>query len=303
MSQQRNPGIAATAEDPGMSAFSIGAFTVVGTLGTGAHSSILHIRRSADSKHYALKVVPLNGPADKKFYEQAQQEFVVGQLLDHPSLIKVYALETVKDWMFRVRKVHLLIEYVNGLTLDTCPPLRLPQLVQVFARAASALVHMHRRRVCHADLKPNNILVSRTGDVKVIDFGLATVKGEKRDRIQGTPEYIAPEQAKHKMVNERTDIYNFGATMYRMLTFRLPPCVVAEEGGLPIDGKTWQHLFKPVQEFNAEAPKALCDLVHHCLAFQAAQRPERVSEIQGILDFLADKMAQEPEDRLENLEW
>src|SRR5437016_291240 len=210
-----------------MSEISIGKYTVVGTLGAGAHSTILHIRRSADGKNYALKVVQLDTPADQKFYDQARNEFVVGQLLDHPNLIKVYALETSKDWMFRLRKVHLLIEYINGKTLDTCPPLQLTQLVQVFEKTASGLVHMHRRKVCHADLKPNNIMLSKAGEVKVIDFGLAWVKGEKKDRIQGTPEYIAPEQAKNKMVNERTDIYNFGAMMYRMLTLHLPPCVVA----------------------------------------------------------------------------
>src|SRR5438105_4750724 len=162
---------------------------------------------------------------------------------------------------------------------------------------------MHRRKVCHADLKPNNILVSRAGEVKVIDFGLAWIRGQAKDRIQGTPEYIAPEQAKHKIVNERTDIYNFGATMYRMLTFRLPPSVVTVEGGLPIDSQTWQRMLKPVQEFNAAAPPALCHLVHHCLSFNPSQRPERVSEVQGALDHLVEELAREPEDRLENLEW
>lgn len=286
-----------------MSDFSIGKFTVVGTLGTGAHSTILHIRRSADSTHYALKVIPLDNADDQKYYDQARQEFTVGQKLDHPSLIKVYALETVKDWMFRVRKVHLLIEYVNGQTLDTCPPLRLPQLVQVFERVAAGLAHMHRRQVCHADLKPNNIMLSRAGAVKVIDFGLAHIRGEKSDRLQGTPEYIAPEQARHKMVNERTDIYNFGATMYRLLTFRLPPCAVADPGDPPLDAKTWKHLFKPVQDFNAEAPPALCNLVHQCLAFNAAERPENAGEIKGILRHLVDKLAPAPEDKLENREW
>ena len=239
-----------------MSDMQIGKFTVVGTLGTGAHSKILHVRRAADGKNYALKVVPIDGPDDQKFLDQAEHEFRVAQMLDHPNLIKVYALETVKDWMFRVRKAHLLIEYVNGKTLDACPRIPLPMLVQVFERVADGMVHMHRRGVYHSDLKPNNILLSRAGDVKIIDFGLARIKGEIKDRVQGTPEYIAPEQAKHKMVNERTDIYNFGATMYRMLTFRLPPCVVSddEDGGLPIDGKIWRNLFKPVDEFNAQAP-------------------------------------------------
>src|SRR5438067_7863081 len=123
----------------------IGKFQVLGTLGTGAHSTILHVRRSADSTNYALKVVPIGGPEDAKFLEQAQHEFRVARMLDHPSLIKVHALEAVKDWLFRTRKVHLLIEYVNGKTLDSAPRIPVPQLVQVFVKVASGLVHMHRR--------------------------------------------------------------------------------------------------------------------------------------------------------------
>ena len=288
-----------------MSELQIGKFTVVGPLGAGAHSKILHVRRAADGKNYALKVVPIDGPDDQKFLEQAQHEFRVAQMLEHPNLIKVHALETVKDWMFRVRKAHLLIEYVNGKTLDACPRIPLPMMVQVFERVADGMVHMHRRGVYHSDLKPNNILLSRAGDVKVIDFGLARIKGEAKDRVQGTPEYIAPEQAKHKMVNERTDIYNFGATMYRMLTFRLPPPVVSaeEEGGLPIDGKMWRRLFKPVDEYNSQAPAGLCELVHRCLSYEAVKRPERMSEVQGALDHLAETLVKTPEDRLEALEW
>src|SRR5690242_8867208 len=105
-----------------MSDFRIGRFQVMGTLGSGAHSTILHIHRSADGRNYALKVVPIHGKEDQKFLEQAQHEFRVGQMLDHPNLIKVYTLEMLKDWLFRIRKVHLLIEYVNGKTLDHCPP-------------------------------------------------------------------------------------------------------------------------------------------------------------------------------------
>src|SRR5262249_42923600 len=144
--------------------------------------------------------------------------------------------ETPRDWLFRIRKVHLLIEYVNGKTLDTFPRIPLPQLVQVFEKVAAAMVHMHRRGVYHGDLKPNNIMLSRTGEVKIIDYGLAWVRGECKGRIQGTPEYMAPEQPRQRTVNENTDIYNLGATMYRMVTWRLPPSVVgAETGGLPMD--------------------------------------------------------------------
>jgi eukaryotic-like serine/threonine-protein kinase len=281
----------------------IGKFQILGKLGTGANSTILHIRRSADSKQYALKVVPINGPKDQKFLDQAQHEFEVAQLLDHENLIKIYRLETPKDWLFRIRKVHLLIEYVNGKTLDTLPRVALPKLAQVFVKVAAGLTHMHRRGVFHADLKPNNILLSRSADVKVIDYGLAWIKGEHKGRVQGTPEYMAPETARHSHVNERTDIYNFGATMYRLVTFRHPPSVIAERGGPPIDSKTHASLLRPVQEFNPEAPPALCELIHRCLAYNPQNRPERVSEIQGALDHLADELVRSPDDRLEALEW
>jgi serine/threonine protein kinase len=283
-----------------MNEISIGRFQVIETLGSGAHSTILHVRRTTDSKNYALKVVPIHGADDLKFLEQARHEYRVAQMLDHPNLIKVYAVETAKDWLFRIRKVHLLLEYVNGRTLDTMPRIPTPQLVQLFERVAAGLVHMHRRGIFHADLKPNNILLSRSGDVKIIDYGLAWIRGENKDRVQGTPEFMAPEQARNALVNERTDIYNLGATMYRMFTWHNPPSSVSTAiGGLPMESKTWKRMLKSVKEFNKEAPAALCDLIHHCLAFNARERPERVSEIQGALDHLADELVKSPADRLE----
>jgi serine/threonine protein kinase len=287
-----------------MSEFRIGTFQVVGNLGKGAHSSILHVRRKADGRNYALKIVPINGTDDQKFLEQAQHEFRVAQMLSHPNLVRVFALELIRDWLFRVRKVHLLIEYVNGKTLDTCPPLPVAKLVQIFAKVADAMAHMHRRRVYHADLKPNNIMVARGGNVKVIDFGLAWVYGEGKDRVQGTPEYMAPEQVKSRVVNEQTDIYNFGATMYRMIAFRLPPsCVSANGSGLPINAATWERLFKPVQDVVPGVHPGLCELIHRCLAFRPANRPANMSEVQGALETLAGEHIRSPQDLLETLDW
>jgi serine/threonine protein kinase len=287
-----------------MSDFRIGKFQVLGTLGTGAHSTILHIRRSADSKHYALKVVQISSPEETKFLDQAEHELKIAEMLDHPNLIKVYTLEKVKDWLFRVRKAHLLIEYVNGKTLDTCPRLTIPRLVQVFKAVADGMVHMHRRQVCHGDLKPNNILLSKSGEVKIIDYGLARVKGEGGDRIQGTPEYMAPEQVKHHLINERTDIYNFGGAMYRLVTWRLPPLVVSEEdNGMLLDAKTWARMYKGVSELSPKAPPVLCDLINRCLSYDANKRPERMSEIQNTLDHLVDEVVRSPEDSLEGMEW
>lgn len=286
-----------------MASRSIGKFQVLGTLGTGAHSSILHVRCSNDGKQYALKVVPIEGKDDLKFLTQAQHEFEVAQKFNHPNLIKIYALETPRDWLFRIRKVHLLIEYVNGKTLDTIPRLSVPRLLQIFEKIAAGMTHMHRRNVYHADLKPNNVLLSRTGDVKIIDYGLAWIKGEAKGRVQGTPEYMAPEQASHGTVNEKTDIFNFGATMYRLLTFRTLPNTITSTDGLPMDAKTYQNLLKPVNELSPAAPKELCKLVHECIDFHPPRRPERMTDIDDRLQALVEKHVRSPEDSLEAMEW
>jgi serine/threonine protein kinase len=284
-----------------MSDFRIGDFQVIGTLGTGAHSTILQVRRAADSKLYALKVVQIDSSEDKKFFDQAEHEFEVAGKLNHANLLRFYAFETVKDWLWRVKKVHLLSEYVNGKTLDQCPRLTMPRLLQIFRAVSDGMVHMHRRQVCHGDLKPNNIMLSKTGEVKIIDFGLARLKDEVVSRIQGTPEYIAPEQFKHKMINERTDIYNLGATMYRLASFQLPPPVFSEEdGNVALDAKMFARLYKPVEELSPKMPPEFAKLINQCLSYEANKRPERMSEIQGTLDRLCDKYVG-ADDGLENI--
>ena len=256
---------------------SIGRYTVLGTLGKGAHSTILHVRRSADSREYALKVVPIESKDDQKFLEQARHEFTVAQKLDHVNLIKVHCLELRRDWLFRTKQAESLIEYVHGKTLDAT---HIPQdqLVPVFVQVAAGLTHMHRRGVYHADLKPNNILYGKRGEVKIIDYGLAWIKGEPKDRVQGTPEYMAPETARSRVINEKTDIYNLGATMYRLTTLKLPPSNLPG-AELQIGGKAFKSMLTPVQELNKAAPQALCDLIHRCLAFDPEKRPERVGEV------------------------
>ena len=268
---------------------SIGKYTVVGTLGKGAHSTILHVRRAADSRDYALKVVTLDEPGDEKFLDQARHEFRVAQMLGHPNLIKIYCLELRRDWLFRVKKAEALIEYVNGKTLDTTP-VPLDQLVPVFAQVAAGLAHMHRRGVFHADLKPNNILYGKRGEVKIIDYGLAWIKGEHKDRVQGTPEYMAPETVRSKVINERTDLYNLGATMYRITTHKLPPSAMPGTDTLRVGAKAFAAMLTPVQELNKAVPSRLCDLIHRCLNYDPDGRPKRVGEVVDELKQIADDM-------------
>lgn len=265
---------------------SIGKYTVLGPLGRGAHSTILHVRRAADSREYALKIVTISGAEENKFLDQAKHEFRIAQMLDHANLIKIHALELKRDWLFRVRTAHMLIEYVNGKTLDSVP-LPQDQLVPAFGHIASGMAHMHRRGVFHGDMKPNNVLYGKRGEVKVIDYGLAWVKGEKKDRVQGTPEYMAPETARHKTVNERSDIYNLGATMYRLTTHQLPPMVVPTGESIRMGSKAFTSMLQPVGQLNKAAPKALCDLIHRCLSYDADKRPERMGQVLDELKLIA----------------
>lgn len=273
-----------------MSIDKIGKFTILDTLGSGAHSSILHVRRAEDDREYALKLVSIDGKDDLKFLEQAKHEFRVGQLLNHPNLVKVYALETEGGWFSGPKKAKLLIEYVPGRTMDKIPLLRMAKLIRVFERIADGLTHMHKQGVFHADMKPNNLIYERGTRVKVLDYGLAWIKGEPKNRVQGTPEYIAPETVEHKLINERTDMYNFGATMYRLTTLQLPPCWVSD-GGLPMRSSVFKERLKKVRDINPLVPEGLADLIHECLRPNATKRPERMSQIQGVLDQLADEAA------------
>lgn len=269
----------------------IGKFTVLNTLGSGAHSSILHVRREADAKDYALKLVGIDGKEDLKYLEQAKHEFRVGRMLNHPNLVKVYAFETEGGWLTGPKKAKLLIEFVPGKTMDKLPLLRMAKLLRVFERIADGLTHMHKQGVFHADMKPNNLIYSGGTRVKVLDYGLAWVKGEAKDRVQGTPEYMAPETVEHKLVNERTDMYNLGATMYRLTTLQLPPCWVTLPDSLPMTSKVFKEQLKPVRAINPLVPEGLADLVHQCLQPNANKRPERMSHVQGTLDRIADEAA------------
>jgi serine/threonine protein kinase len=163
--------------------------------------------------------------------------------------------------------------------------------VIVFAQVAAGLAHMHRRGVFHADLKPNNILYGKRGEVKIIDYGLAWIKGEAKDRVQGTPEYMAPETARSKLINERTDIYNFGATMYRLTTMKLPPpAIMGPETLNRMTAKSFASMLVPVSDLNKGVPKSLCDLIHKCLSYEPDRRPERMGIILDDLNQIATEM-------------
>ena len=264
-------------------------YRIVNPLGTGAGSTILLISdKTAGGKRYALKVVKRQDAEDDIYVNQARVEFAAAQKLNHPNIVKIYDLRVKRSW-FKVTGVELLMEYVDGKTLDEIEAPTMGQLVLVFNQVASALTHMHRRGVYHGDLKPSNIMLSKTGQVKLIDFGTAWIRGEEKNRIQGTPQYMAPEQATEKVVDERTDIYNFGATMYRMFTGRFA------QQGIPKSGESARKLVPPIQ-INAKIPGTLNETIMTCLEVSPERRPAGMFEIKNQLAAVAKYMGLEEVD-------
>jgi len=260
-------------------------YRVVNNLGSGAGSTVLLISdKNSGGKRFALKVVRKQEPEDEIYIDQAKNEYEASQKLNHPAIAKIYDYRLKKSW-FRVTGVELLMEYVDGKALDDIEAPELNQLILMFSQVASALAHMHRRGVYHGDLKPSNIMLSKNGQVKLIDFGTAWVRGQDKNRVQGTPQFIAPEQASERVVNEKTDVYNLGATMYRMFTGRFAQSDIPKPG---TDRK-----LPAVNQINPRILSKLNNLVLGCLEVKPEKRPAGMFEIRETMSAVIKEMGLE----------
>jgi serine/threonine-protein kinase len=142
---------------------------------------------------------------------------------------------------------------------------------------------MHQKGFVHCDMKPNNILLSKAGSIKIIDLGQSCRIGTTKQRIQGTPDYIAPEQVKRKPLGPKTDIFNLGATMYWALTGHNVPTLIPKKDsfGLPI-----QQEFKPPHEIRDQLPMPVSKLVMDCVKEEPAERPPDMSTVVSRLDMI-----------------
>jgi serine/threonine-protein kinase len=265
-------------------------YRVVSPLGTGAGSTILQISdKTAGGKRYALKVIKRQDEDDDIYIEQAKNEYAVAQKLKHPNIARIYDIRLRRSW-FKLAGVDLLMEYVDGKTLDEIEAPEMGQLVLMFCQVASAMTHMHRRGVFHGDLKPQNIMLSKNGQVKLIDFGTCWIRNEAKNRVQGTPQFMAPEQANEKTVDAKTDIYNFGATMYRMFTGRFA------QAGIPKVGEGGARKLPTPIQINPKIPGTLNETILACLELSPERRPAGFFEIQHQLVAVAKYMGLNPED-------
>src|SRR3954471_8580110 len=171
-------------------------YEVIDFVGEGAGSLLYAVSHPKTTQLYALKHVKPKTDRDQRFVEQLETEYAVGQLVRHPGLRRSVEMKVNRTLFRKVTEAALVLELFEGQPLDSLPLRSIQGVIDIFVQVAEALDALHAIGYIHCDLKPNNILVGPAGDVKVIDLGQACQKGTAKSRIQGTPDYIAPEQVK-----------------------------------------------------------------------------------------------------------
>jgi eukaryotic-like serine/threonine-protein kinase len=253
-------------------------YDILEKLGEGARSTIYLAVDPETGRRYALKHVKRDDQKDIRFIEQMEQEFEISRQFNHPNLRRTFELKIQKTLLLKVTEAFLLMEYFDGKALDVYLPPDLLEVLEVFSQAAQGLKSMHQLGYVHCDIKPNNILRAANGEVKVIDFGQSTKSGTVKERIQGTPDYIAPEQVARRPVTPQTDIFNLGATMYWAVTAKTIPTLYTTskkgENSLLSD----DLIVQPVT-LNPKLPQALNKLVMDMIATNPRKRPDEMDEI------------------------
>ncbi|GMV26686.1 MAG: hypothetical protein AMXMBFR58_27170 [Phycisphaerae bacterium] len=262
-------------------------FRIMAELGRGARSIVYLVQDPENKQIWALKHVEKIGPKDDRFLEQAEMECRIAADLDHPAIRKIHRLIKKKSGLLAVKELFLVMELVDGVSIDIQPPKTFEQAVHIFHQTASAMAHMHERGFVHADMKPNNVVVDDRGAVKIIDLGQACKMGTVKPRIQGTPDYIAPEQVHLKPITAKTDIYNLGAMMYWVLTRKFIPTALPK--GDSLVSSLDPHLMPkptPAIEINKKIPPKLNDLIMHCVEVDPDDRPRDMQTVADQLNLI-----------------
>ncbi len=192
-----------------------------------ARSGMASIFKAVDTEtgqSVALKIPHVQYEGDIVFSERFRREEEAGQKLEHPNVVKIL---TPRD----KSRMYMAMEYVEGKSLRALmgkTPFPTDRALDIARQLLDALQYLHDHGVVHRDVKPENLLVTADGRVKILDFGIALFAGERRltwtglSNTIGTPDYMAPEQIRGRRGDPRTDVYAVGTLLYEMLTCNLP---------------------------------------------------------------------------------
>ncbi len=248
-----------------------GRYEILVKIGEGGMANVYSARDNLLNRTVTVKVLKDYLVNDQDFVRRFRQEAQAAAGLSHPLIINIYDVGEEDD-------IHYIImEYVQGKTLKDLihEKGRLPidEATEIFSQITEAILHAHSNKVIHRDIKPQNILISRNGQVKVTDFGIALAVNAATvtcsEQVMGSVHYFSPEQAKGNFTGEQSDIYSLGIVFYEMLTGQVPYM-----GDSPIS-VALKHLnedIKPPRTLFSDIPEPLERMVLKAVQKHPSQR-------------------------------
>ncbi len=266
----------------------VSRFRVLGLLGRGGMGVVYRAVDLELGRKVALKLLAPHLGGDPREEARLLEEARAAAALDHPNIGMVLEIGEHQGRRF------LAMPLYDGETLeqriarsDELGPLPIPEVLALASQLAAALAAAHAAGVIHRDLKPGNVLLTREGRLKLLDFGLARRRDAARltegGALVGTAAYMAPEQLRGEELDARTDLWAFGAVLYEALTGRPP---FGRGWPQPVQGVVHSILTgepPPLRTIRPETPASLEAIVRHCLSKDPAGRPAGAAEILGEL--------------------
>ncbi len=268
---------------------SIPGFRIKRKLGAGAMATVFLAKQISLDRLVAIKVLPKKYSSNRKFIERFYKEGRAAAQLNHANIVQAYDVGAAGEHHYFV------MEYVDGPTvydrITGDKRMAEAEAIDVVRQVAKALKHAHERGFIHRDIKPKNIMITRSGRVKLADLGLARALSDKdaaeaeAGRAYGTPYYISPEQIRGELdIGPQADIYGLGATFFHMVTGRVP-----FEGKNP-SAVMHRHLkseLEPPDHLNPELSAGCAQVIEMMMAKQRADRYQSVDDLLEDLDLIA----------------
>lgn len=247
-------------------------------IGVGGMSVVYKAYDNVDDRIVAVKILKEEFATDAEFVRRFKNESKAIAVLSHPNIVKVY------DVSFGERLQYIVMEYVDGITLkeyiDKQKVITWNDAVFFVTQILKALQHAHDRGIVHRDIKPQNIILLPTGDIKVMDFGIARFsRSETRTLTEnaiGSVHYISPEQAKGELTDERADIYSLGVVFYEMLSGRVP---FEADSAVSVALMQLQQEPKKLTEINPDIPLGIEEICFHAMQKDPANRYQTATEM------------------------